>query len=110
MCEGKEDKLVADSSKNKSSSEEIDLSEDFGNMFGTSHNLDEVPVPMHPMLYCCQIHPCTAVKRLNWTKQLIEGHLVSIILVLFRLFNVKTKSLLGKVCLKKKDNSRSKEA
>lgn len=44
MCEGKEDKLVADSSKKKSSSEEIDLSEDFCNMFGTSHNLDEVRV------------------------------------------------------------------
>ena len=62
MCEGKENKLVADSSKNKSSNEEIDLSEDFCNMFGTSHNLDEVPVPMHPMLCCRQIHPCTAVK------------------------------------------------
>ncbi|KAF8688041.1 hypothetical protein HU200_042458 [Digitaria exilis] len=44
VCEGKEDKLVADSSKKKSSSEEIDLSEDFCNMFGTSHNLDEVQI------------------------------------------------------------------
>jgi methyltransferase-like protein 6 len=57
VCEGKEDKLVADSSKNKSSSEEIDLSEDFCNMFGTSHKLNEVTVPMHPMLYCHQIQP-----------------------------------------------------
>ncbi|PAN51639.1 hypothetical protein PAHAL_9G609000 [Panicum hallii] len=44
VCEGKEDKLVADSSKNKSSSEEIDLSEDFCNMFGTSHKLNEVQI------------------------------------------------------------------
>ncbi|PUZ42895.1 hypothetical protein GQ55_9G618500 [Panicum hallii var. hallii] len=44
VCEGKEDKLIADSSKNKSSSEEIDLSEDFCNMFGTSHNLNEVQI------------------------------------------------------------------
>ncbi|RLN16628.1 uncharacterized protein C2845_PM02G37840 [Panicum miliaceum] len=44
VCEGKEDKLVADSSKNKSSSEEIDFSEDFCNMFGTSHNLNEVQI------------------------------------------------------------------
>ncbi|CAL4937596.1 unnamed protein product [Urochloa decumbens] len=42
VCEEKEDKVVADSSKKKSSSDEIDLSEDFCNMFGTSHNLDEV--------------------------------------------------------------------
>ncbi|CAL4920713.1 unnamed protein product [Urochloa decumbens] len=41
VCEEKEDKVVADSSKKKSSSDEIDLSEDFCNMFGTSHNLDE---------------------------------------------------------------------
>ncbi|KAG2554861.1 hypothetical protein PVAP13_9KG576900 [Panicum virgatum] len=44
VCEGKENKLVADSSKNKSSNEEIDLSEDFCNMFGTSHNLNEVQI------------------------------------------------------------------
>ncbi|CAN6285723.1 unnamed protein product [Urochloa humidicola] len=42
VCEEKEDKVVADSSKKKSSTDEIDLSEDFCNMFGTSHNLDEV--------------------------------------------------------------------
>ncbi|CAN6296571.1 unnamed protein product [Urochloa humidicola] len=42
VCEEKEDKVVADSSKKKSSSDEIDLCEDFCNMFGTSHNLDEV--------------------------------------------------------------------
>lgn len=40
-CEGEEDKLATDTSK-KSSGEEIDLSEDFCNMFGTSHSLDEV--------------------------------------------------------------------
>lgn len=40
-CEGKEDKLTADISQKKNSSEDIDLSEDFCNMFGTSHNLDE---------------------------------------------------------------------
>ena len=41
-CEGEEDKLATETSKKKSSSEEIDLSEDFCNMFGTSHSLDEV--------------------------------------------------------------------
>lgn len=40
-CKGEEDKLATDTSK-KSSGEEIDLSEDFCNMFGTSHSLDEV--------------------------------------------------------------------
>ncbi|OEL27399.1 Methyltransferase-like protein 6 [Dichanthelium oligosanthes] len=43
-CKGKEDKLAADSAKKKNSSEEIDLSEDFCNMFETSHNLDEVQI------------------------------------------------------------------
>ncbi|CAN6310668.1 unnamed protein product [Urochloa humidicola] len=42
VCEEKEDKVVADSNKKKSNSDEIDLAEDFCNMFGTSHNLDEV--------------------------------------------------------------------
>ncbi|TVU48410.1 hypothetical protein EJB05_08046 [Eragrostis curvula] len=40
-CERKKDKLAADTFKKKSSSEEIDLSEDLCNMFVTSHNLDE---------------------------------------------------------------------
>ncbi|KAL6901861.1 hypothetical protein ACP4OV_004737 [Aristida adscensionis] len=44
LCEGKEDKVSADALRKKSTSEEIDLSEDFCNMFGTSHNLDEVQV------------------------------------------------------------------
>ncbi|KAL6659902.1 hypothetical protein ACP70R_002024 [Stipagrostis hirtigluma subsp. patula] len=43
-CEGKEDKLSVDTLKKQSTSEEIDLSEDFCNMFGTSHNLDEVQI------------------------------------------------------------------
>lgn len=42
VCEGEEDKLASDTSTKKSSSEEIDLSEDFCNMFGTSHSLNEV--------------------------------------------------------------------
>lgn len=41
-CEDEKDKLTANASQEKSTSEEIDLSEDFNNMFGTSHNLDEV--------------------------------------------------------------------
>ncbi|WVZ55430.1 hypothetical protein U9M48_006090 [Paspalum notatum var. saurae] len=43
-CEGKGDKLATDTSKKKNSSEEIDLSEDFCNMFRTSHSLDEVQI------------------------------------------------------------------
>uniref|UniRef100_A0A0E0CV26 Methyltransferase type 12 domain-containing protein n=1 Tax=Oryza meridionalis TaxID=40149 RepID=A0A0E0CV26_9ORYZ len=42
--EDKEDKLTANSSQEKSTSEEIDLSEDFNNMFGNTHNLDEAQV------------------------------------------------------------------
>lgn len=42
--EGEDDKVVTDTSKKKSSGEEIDLSEDFCNMFGTSHSLDEVQI------------------------------------------------------------------
>ncbi|EER92872.1 hypothetical protein BDA96_01G542200 [Sorghum bicolor] len=44
VCEGEEDKLASDTSTKKSSSEEIDLSEDFCNMFGTSHSLNEVQI------------------------------------------------------------------
>jgi hypothetical protein len=61
VCEGKEDKLVAEFSEKKSSSEEIDLSEDFCNMFGTSRNLDEVTLFMVPMLYCRRIQHCTSL-------------------------------------------------
>lgn len=43
-CEDEKDKLTANASQEKSTSEEIDLSEDFNNMFGTSHNLDEAQV------------------------------------------------------------------
>ncbi|KAL5216978.1 hypothetical protein ABZP36_017662 [Zizania latifolia] len=43
-CEDKEDELTANGLQKKSISEEIDLSEDFDNMFGTSHNLDEAQI------------------------------------------------------------------
>lgn len=41
-CEGKDDKQALDTSQKKSESEEIDLSVDFSNMFGTLHYLNEV--------------------------------------------------------------------
>ncbi|KAF0927904.1 hypothetical protein E2562_036881 [Oryza meyeriana var. granulata] len=43
-CEDKEDKLTANAPQKKNINEEIDLSEDFNNMFGTSHNLDEAQI------------------------------------------------------------------
>ncbi|XP_015689709.1 uncharacterized protein LOC102722747 isoform X1 [Oryza brachyantha] len=43
-CEYKEDKLTANAPQKMSNSEEIDLSEDFDNMFGTSYNLDEAQI------------------------------------------------------------------
>lgn len=66
-CEGKEDKLTADISQKKNSSEDIDLSEDFCNMFGTSHNLDEVTLFVDfccTMLHFCQPQDCIGVN--NW--------------------------------------------
>uniref|UniRef100_A0A0D9VPF4 Methyltransferase type 12 domain-containing protein n=1 Tax=Leersia perrieri TaxID=77586 RepID=A0A0D9VPF4_9ORYZ len=42
-CEDKEDKITANAQK-KRICEEIDLSEDFNNMFGTSYNLDEAQI------------------------------------------------------------------